>query len=51
MAVLGTAQEADTAQLPQSISPVELSVKQGAWTWGNNAEGKTEATRRAPCPW
>jgi len=29
VAVLGTAQEADMSQLPQSVSPVELSVKQG----------------------
>jgi hypothetical protein len=46
----GTAHEAETAQLPQSISPVAALVRQFGWVWGRLAEGVTVATCRAPEP-
>jgi hypothetical protein len=46
----GTAHEADTAQLPQSISPVVALLRQLGWFWGRLAEGLTVATWRAPMP-
>ena len=46
----GTAQEAETAQLPQSTSPVAASVRQAGWFCGSEAEGVTVATLRAPSP-
>ena len=47
----GTAQEAETAQLPQSMSPVAELVRQGGWVCGNAAEALMVATFRAPFPW
>ena len=34
-AVLGTVHDAETAQLPQSISPVDESVRHAGWVWGS----------------
>ena len=52
-AVLGTAQEADTAQLPQSMSPVgPVSFLHAGWDCGSEAVGSMlETTLRAPLPW
>ena len=44
----GTVQEADSAQLPQSISPVADSLRQAGCDCGRDAEGWTVATLRAP---
>ena len=49
-ALAGTAHEAETAQLPQSISPVRCSVRQSGWFCGSVTEGETVATLRAPMP-
>ena len=49
----GTVQDADSAQLPQSINPVVLlvSMMQSGCACGNRAEGrKRETTFRAPLP-
>ena len=37
--MLGTAHEADTAQLPQSYRPVVASVRHAGWVCGRVAEG------------
>ncbi len=50
-AVVGTVQEADTAQFPQSVSPVVASLRQLGWVWGRWADGWTVAMSRAPSPW
>src|SRR5262245_20700055 len=50
-AVLGTAHEADTAQLPASVSPVVRSLSGAAWTWRRVADDGIVATSRAPFPW
>ncbi len=50
----GTVHEADTAQLPQSISPVGrvLSFMHAGWVCGSVAVGSmSETTLRAPSPW
>ncbi len=47
---VGMAQVAETLQLPQSMSPLAGSVRQFGWFWGNEAEGWTVATLRAPLP-
>ena len=47
----GTVHEADTAQLPQSISPVEDWVIHAGWLWGRVTDGRIPAwTIRAPLP-
>ena len=52
-AVVGTVHEADTAQLPQSISPVPAGpLRQAGWVCGSEAVGSMFATTlRAPFPW
>ena len=52
-AVLGTAHEADTAQLPQSMSPVgAVSFLHAGWDCGSEAVGSIpETILRAPLPW
>ena len=52
-AVLGTVHEADTAQLPQSMSPVgAVSFMHAGWVCGSVAVGSmSETTLRAPLPW
>ena len=53
-AVDGTAHEADTAQLPQSMSPVGRGCRcwQAGWVCGSVAVGSmSETTLRAPSPW
>ena len=51
-AVLGTVHDADTAQLPQSISPVVESVRHAGWVCGNVPVGaRLAAISRAPSPW
>src|SRR5215475_7219116 len=52
-AVLGTAHDADTAQLPQSMSPVgAVSFLHAGWVCGSVAVGSMlETTLRAPLPW
>src|SRR5215475_16034350 len=52
-ALLGTAHEADTAQLPQSMSPVgAVSFLHAGWDCGSVAVGSMLATTlRAPLPW
>jgi len=45
----GTAQEADTPQLPQSMRPLEF-VRQAGWFCGRLADGLMVATLRAPSP-
>ena len=49
----GTVHEADTAQLPQSMSPVPVGpLRQDGWVCGSVAVGdRFEATLRAPFPW
>ena len=42
VAVAGTAHDAETAQLPQSTNPVEVSSRQAGWFCGSDAEGVTE---------
>ena len=51
--MVGTVHEADTAQLPQSMSPVgALSFRQAGWVCGSVAVGSiAETTLRAPSPW
>ena len=50
-AVLGTVHDADTPQLPQSISPVEESVRHAGWVCGSVAVGLMfDAIFRAPSP-
>jgi len=50
-AVLGTAQDADTAQWPQSIRPVLAWVRHAGWLCGRVALGRSPAmTWRAPLP-
>ena len=46
----GTAQRAETAQLPQSTSPVAGSVCGGGCCCGSAAQGRTSPTFRAPFP-
>jgi hypothetical protein len=47
----GTAHDADTDQLPQSISPVEATLMQAGCVWGCGADGTMlVATKRAPSP-
>jgi hypothetical protein len=48
VALAGTAHDVDSAQLPQSIKPVEVSVKQAGWVWA--VTGEIVATFRAPNP-
>ena len=49
--MLGTVQEAEVFQLPQSTNPVELVVWQAGWVCGRLAEGwMLEAISRAPSP-
>ena len=52
-AVVGTVHDADTAQLPQSMSPVgAVSFLQAGWVCGSVALGSSPgATLRAPFPW
>ncbi len=52
-ALLGTVHEADTAQLPQSISPVAaVSFLQAGCVCGSVAVGSMfETILRAPSPW
>ena len=52
-ALLGTVHEADTAQLPQSMSPVAaVSFLHAGWDCGSEAVGSIpETTLRAPLPW
>src|SRR6516165_6550057 len=52
-AVAGTAHDADTAQLPQSIRPVgAVSFLHAGWVCGSVAVGRIPlATIRAPLPW
>ena len=47
----GTVQDADTAQLPQSTSPVRVSVRQGAGSAAAGTLALTVAICRAPLPW
>ena len=47
----GTVHRADSAQFPQSTSPVDGTVRQGGWDWGNGADGAIVPTMRAPWPW
>src|SRR5215471_4705354 len=49
----GTVHEADTAQLPQSMSPVgAVSFLHAGWVCGSEADGcRLDATLRAPLPW
>ena len=51
--MLGTVHEADTAQLPQSMSPVgAVSFRHAGWVCGSEAVGcMFETTLRAPLPW
>ena len=47
----GTAQDADTDQLPQSIRPVVVSVRQGGWICGQRhrrLDGRASGGRRCP---
>ena len=46
----GTAQLADTPQLPQSIRPVAAVFWQAGWFCGRLADGWTVAILRAPWP-
>ena len=48
MAFAGTAHEADTAQLPQSTSPVAAFVSGLGWTCRRVADEGMVATLRAP---
>ena len=49
--MVGTVHDADTLQLPQSISPVVASVLQAGWVWGSVAVGSMpETILRAPSP-
>jgi hypothetical protein len=50
VAVAGTAHDADSAQLPQSMSPVAAAVRHAGCVCGSAAEGVTVATLRAPIP-
>ena len=50
MAVEGTTQEADSAQLPQSFRPVVASATQAGWLCGKGTEGEIAAMNRAPLP-
>jgi hypothetical protein len=50
VALVGTSHDADTAQVPQSISPVVASFRQAGWFCGSAADGSTLATLRAPMP-
>ena len=49
----GTGHEADTAQLPHSVSPAgALSFLHAGWDCGSVAVGtRPSATKRAPSPW
>ena len=49
-ASLGTAQDADSVQLPQSMRPVVVSLRHAGWFCGRAADGLTLATLRAPSP-
>jgi hypothetical protein len=50
-ASLGTVHEAEALQFPQSINPVEESVRQAGWAWGRAALGRMPAaTFLAPSP-
>ena len=46
----GTAQVAETAQLPQSVRLVLVVLRHAGWVWGRVADGLTVATLRAPLP-
>ena len=46
----GTAQLAETPQLPQSIRPVDAVVWQAGWFCGRLADGWIVAILRAPEP-
>ncbi len=49
--MVGTVHEAETFQLPQSIRPVLLLVRQFGCDCGSDTEGwMFEAMRRAPSP-
>jgi len=50
VALPGIAQEADTAQFPQSTRPLEGSVRHAGWLCGSAAEGSALAISRAPSP-
>jgi hypothetical protein len=48
----GTVHDAETAQFPQSISPVDAVVWQAGWVWGSVAVGRMpDCWSRAPLPW
>jgi hypothetical protein len=49
-ALAGTAQLAETAQLPQSTRPVDVWTIGLGWLWGSGTEGAMSATLRAPRP-
>ncbi len=49
--LVGTVHEADTAQLPQSVSPVVASFRQAGCDCGSDTDGWMVAIRRAPLPW
>jgi hypothetical protein len=48
--LVGTAQDADTAQLPQSISPVPAWSMHAGWLWGSATDGVIVVISRAPAP-
>ena len=50
VASVGTAQDAETAHVPQSIKPVVVPEAQAGWLWGSATDGVTVATLRAPSP-
>ena len=50
VASMGTAQEAETSQVPQSSSLVESSNTHAGWICGRETDGKIVATLRAPSP-
>jgi len=49
-AVDGTAQDADTAQLPQSSVSVVGAQPQFGWVCGNGTDGEMVCCNRAPSP-
>ena len=52
MASAGTAQDADTPQLPQSTNPVDALVRHEGCVWGSVTVGlMLAAILRAPLPW
>ncbi len=48
--MLGTGQDAETAQLPQSMRPVLASVRQFGCICGSVTDGLTVVIFRAPIP-